>query len=465
MGIFHKRVFFWVLGFSCLFLGCEKEEDISPSDLFVKFYGDSRLEQAHDLLLLDDGGFLLIGSTNSPLFLEGTGDASALERDYYITFVDAGGNERQTVVVNQDRRIGLPTDIQTESTDTPSQAILTKDGHVLIIGTSEYNRRRDPSDLTSDIIRQSDMYLVKISVSDGEVKYDSLYDFGNLTDDFGNSVAEISDGYFLWGNTEGLTSSDASDFYLVKVEKETGAFIFKKRYDGRENGSDIGVRIHAFGGSSRRPVLMGYTSAGPSSRASGIDIYVARTDEAGEVSLEDYIGEPARDEIPTQMRPVGDLSSSRVEFVITGTSIQGGESSPFLSSISVGENVSLSFSDVSERFITYMDLSGVNRDANDFAFVDNGYWMVGRLQQYVENNVSRNSEMLLMRTNIFGSQRRSFGVSEIGGVNYGGVEDDTFVRILRLESGHLVLLGTLGFEGGSTMMCLIKANAQGELKQ
>ena len=68
MYIFQKKVFFWVLGFSCVFLGCEKEEDISPSDLFVKFYGDSRLEQAHDLLLLEDGGFLLIGSTNSPVF-------------------------------------------------------------------------------------------------------------------------------------------------------------------------------------------------------------------------------------------------------------------------------------------------------------------------------------------------------------------------------------------------------------
>ena len=446
-------------------MGCEQEEDIAPSDLFVKFYGDSRLEQAHDLLLLDDGGFLLIGSTNSPLFLEGTGDASALERDYYITFVDAGGNERRTVVVNQDLRVGLPTNIQTESTDTPSQAILTEDGHVLIIGTSEYNRRRDPSDVTSDIIRQSDMYLVKISVSDGEVKYDSLYDSGNLTDDFGNSVAEISDGYFLWGNSDGLTSSDASDFYLIKVDKATGAVIEYELYDGRENGSDIGVRIHAFGGSSRRPVLMGYTSAGPGSRASGIDIYVARTDEALEISLGDYIGDPTRDEIPMQMRPVGDFSSTRVEFVITGTSIQGGESSPFLSGISVGENVSVSSSDVSERFTTYMDIAGVNRDAYDFTFVNNGYWVVGRLQQYVENNVARNSEMLLMRTDLFGSQRTTFGVSEIGGVNYGGVEDDSFVRILRVESGHLVLLGTLGFEGGSTMMCLMKANAQGELKQ
>ena len=177
----------------------------------------------------------------------GVGDPSALERDYYITFVDAGGNEVRTVVVNQSRRLGLPLSMEAESTDTPSQAILTEDGHVLIIGTSEYNRRRDPSDLTSDIIRQSDMYLVKISILTGDVAYDSLYDSGDLTNDFGNSVAEISDGYFLWGNSDRSTASDPSDFYLIKVDKATGAVIFERRYDGRENGSDIGVRIHAFG--------------------------------------------------------------------------------------------------------------------------------------------------------------------------------------------------------------------------
>ncbi len=89
MKIFNKKLFglfIYFLAFS--FMGCEKSEIAPPNQTvaFIKYYGHVANQKAADVKRTSDGGYLILGSTNS---YSTTG-----ESDIYLIKTDEYGNEQ-----------------------------------------------------------------------------------------------------------------------------------------------------------------------------------------------------------------------------------------------------------------------------------------------------------------------------------------------------------------------------------
>jgi hypothetical protein len=82
-----KRLFFICVCLTAILSACKKEQ-IAPAnqmDAFVKYYGHIRDQQASDVKKTADGGYILLGSSNS--------FSATNEDDYYLIKTDSLGNE------------------------------------------------------------------------------------------------------------------------------------------------------------------------------------------------------------------------------------------------------------------------------------------------------------------------------------------------------------------------------------
>ena len=490
-----NRILVYVLA-GALLGGCVLDEFTAPEEIFVKIYGESMHEEPVDILETPSG-FVILASTNS-----GVAGASVLRAplpsleelksrnlviddgtvitygsddiDYLVMFTDQNGNLLKRFAFNQSETDTIVNGTVANSTDVPSSIRHTSDGGYIIVGTSTYTLKEKRVGRTNATVRQSDIFVVKLN-ADGEKEFqrvygDVFYNPSDLSDNPANwiaksdekgaDVAEHLDGYVLFGSTTrvgektGLLNllDDRGDFLIAKIDKK-GNFLWQKvtGFPGLDEGKTI---LPAAGNTC---VIMGITgkeSQEPVS-AGGNNVMFAKIDETGERRGVGFFGLDG-DEIPSRMHKI-----SEDDFYIVGSYIDDSKRSrAFIMEVTISS---------SQRFhaANIGPTEDVSVEATDAVKVPGiGYWVVGKLTQFSENGVTKKAEMLLMRTSTTGQLDASFGDNvNVGGLNYGGIEDDKFVRILRLNSGHLVMLGMLGFEGGSTMICLVKANAQGNLEE
>jgi hypothetical protein len=81
------RLFFICITLAAVLMSCKKDQ-IAPSnqmDAFVKYYGHIRDQQASDIKKTADGGYILLGSSNS--------FSTTNEDDYFLVKTDSLGNE------------------------------------------------------------------------------------------------------------------------------------------------------------------------------------------------------------------------------------------------------------------------------------------------------------------------------------------------------------------------------------
>ena len=473
-----------------------------PEEIFIKIYGQNRQDEAIDFLE-DESGFVILAQTNSDEFLtrseEVRAKASEIEGlaipdnfqpehgqneiDYLLIFVDKGGNEIKTVSFNQLRTDTIVNNVIADSRDIPSVIRKTSDGCYLIVGTSTYTikEQREDEINVSRTVRQSDVFVVKVNAN-GDKVFEKLYGdtFYSLPDEEvlsllaneeGADVVEHSDGYVILGTTNRVDrekesiqpgipfnpEEDPSDFYVVKVSKD-GRDIIWQRTTGFPEG-ERGISILPVG--NNLSVVMGTTTKASQQPpgAGGVNVIFARLDRLGAIEGAGYFG-LSGDEEPTRMNRVSENS-----FYIVGTyKSSGKKNKAFLMEVTGNSGQRFHATSIGPREGMAGEEDVEGRDAVQIPGI--GYWVVGQVAQFRDDAGSKGSEMLLMRTGTSGVTDPSFGNATIGGLNYGGQQDDELVRIRRLQSGHLVLLGTLGFGGGgSTVVCLMKTNAQGKLEK
>jgi len=145
---------------------CDQEENLikEKNTLFKKFYGTAFNEQSHDMLVLEDGSILLLGTTN----VQGNG-----ANDIYLVKTDAYGDELWG------QTFGGPAD------DGGTSLSLDANGDVLITG------------FVTDSLSDKNFALFKVG-ADGSL-LDSLTVGRKKIDEEGQQILATQDGGYLFG--------------------------------------------------------------------------------------------------------------------------------------------------------------------------------------------------------------------------------------------------------------------------
>jgi hypothetical protein len=144
--------------------------------------------------------------------------------------------------------------------ETGEQIIATKDGHLMLIGTT-----------TSAGNGMKDMHVMKIT-EQGDLLWETT--FGGALDDTPNSIIETSKNEFCIAGTSKSFGTGANDIYLVWMNQQ-GDLIRQKNHGGNDvDGSSAILELE-----NQEIMLFGYTqSYGATSR----DYYLLRMNSLGD---------------------------------------------------------------------------------------------------------------------------------------------------------------------------------------
>lgn len=259
---------FWVVN-------AEKNGDI----LWDKTYGSSGADILSDILLLEDGGYLLAGSSDSNAGHEKTEDrrGPVSNEDYWIVKIDEDGNKIW------DRTYGGELD------DYLASVVALPDGGFLLGGSSTSFASYDKS---QDHHWEHDYWLVRTD-AEGDILWDKIYGGKgeNFTgDDYLTKILPLENNRFLlFGRSEsdaGYEKSEESrgryDFWVVMID-DAGNKIWDRTYGGTGDelpGDAIALDDGGF-------LLGGYSNSAPGGEKSAPagaegDYWVLRLNAEGE---------------------------------------------------------------------------------------------------------------------------------------------------------------------------------------
>jgi hypothetical protein len=199
-----------------------------------------RNEKAYNVKITPDGGFLLIGNSETP-------DGII---DMYIVKTSADGSKEW------EKLYGL-----TGLKDDVGSVQVTPNGNVIWCGT-EYRDR------TGNFPGSSDMRVISIQAQ-GSVLWDK--NFGKGSTETGMDIQLTDDGFIVVGTTSDTKAGD-TDVYVVRLFAD-GTERWNNKYGG--TGNQEGVSIHpTYDG--------GYVITGSTEKEeTGKDIYLLRVDSKG----------------------------------------------------------------------------------------------------------------------------------------------------------------------------------------
>jgi putative intracellular protease/amidase len=214
--------------------------DSAGNEVWTKTYGGPGLDVGRSVLETSDGGYVVIGYTES---------FGAGESDAYLISTDSAGNEVWT------KTFGGSGPEMGGSVDE------TSDGGYVIVGAS------------GSYSDNSDVYLVKTNPEGNEVWSTTVsHPSAHLNYDWGNSVRETNDGgYIIVGNSD--LERDLMDVYLIKTDSEGNA-VWAQAF---------GERFYDYGSSVRETSEGGYIVSGATKSAvtGQNDVYVRKVDSEG----------------------------------------------------------------------------------------------------------------------------------------------------------------------------------------
>ncbi len=213
--------------------------DANGDSLWARTYGGSEHDEAYNLALTSDGGYILTGYTKS---------FSISNEDIWIVKTDANGDTMWTRTI-----IGPYT-----SSDIGFEVIQTTDGGYLVVGqiTGIY----------------MDVCLIKLDAT-GKIEW--IKDTKKNLFDFGYSVVETADGGFLiTGMLSGFNNPFNQQVLLMKTNAN-GDTLWFKNYGGTGNEHGKCIRPVSEGGY----IIAGYNSTPP---AFLNDVWLLRIDDNGD---------------------------------------------------------------------------------------------------------------------------------------------------------------------------------------
>ncbi|MCW3980274.1 MAG: hypothetical protein NWF11_02245 [Candidatus Bathyarchaeota archaeon] len=214
--------------------------DVSGNHEWNHTYGGTTVDSSPSLVNSVDGGYALLGFTNS--FGKGGG------MNFWLVKTDASGNHEW----NQ-------TYVRTSMEAYPSSVVQTMDGGYALAG------------MTESYFSYSDFWLVKTDVSGN---HEWNYTYGGLDVEGALSLVQTVDGgYALAGGTNPYGAFSSSDILFVKTDA-SGSHEWNKTYGGPNADFARSVVQTVDGGYA----LAGYTR---SFGAGDVDFWLVKTDEFG----------------------------------------------------------------------------------------------------------------------------------------------------------------------------------------
>ena len=234
--LFVRRVFA-ALVLPCAVSAVSVNAEEAPETLWENTFGGSSDERGESVQQTSDGGFILLGLTES----YGMGND-----DFWLIKTDSDGNELWN------KTFGGSGD------DVGRSVQQTSDGGFILLGESRAN-----------VFAKFDFWLIRTD-SDGNELWNK--NFGGSRHEFGYSVQQTSDdGFILLGYAD--SGAGGYDFWLVRTDS-AGNELWNKTFGGSVSDYGISVQQTSDGGF----ILVGSTDSYGAGRS---DVWLIRTDGDG----------------------------------------------------------------------------------------------------------------------------------------------------------------------------------------
>lgn len=414
---------------------CDTTERVEPfqGEVFIKLMGSDGSEDGKDLLQLPDGGFVLVGATTSASILpEGDATDTIGGKDIYVVRTDEIGN------VMWERRYGGAGD------DVGSSVILSED-ELSIYVCGEITQGEGTT--------FRDVWVGNISLDEGEGNSEQLINeqfYGDLSkDEYGTSILDIEDGGFLITST--WLTVDTSSFFMVETDENLKELDKKSDYVYSIKG------VHNFSATSFERV----TNSSFDERFvcfGTLDAYIYTGDQSEQKEqFQSFLYEPSNDKgVKLEIYGTGEFDERCTDacqttdggFVLAGYREDG---------IYTREKVVKVDADRIEMWshdYTNIFNRSIGESCGIIQTQDGGYLVSSR----IELGDPVKDEISLLKLDPSGELewRQVFGSND----------NDIATRVIQLEDGSYVLVGTIGFEingESESKMGLIKVNSNGGL--
>ena len=268
-----------------------------------KVYGDTKDDDAYDVVQASDGGYVVVGSTKS--YGAGLTDLWVIRTDeqgeliwekilggakndvaYSIIVLDSGeylltgstasygsGNGDVWVLkMNDDEDILWNITLGGPKNDVGREIISTTDDGFMIVGdTSSYGAG------------WNDVWLIKMN-ADGAVSWNQTY--GGMGNDNGRSIKETGEGFIIAGNSDSF-GSNLVDGYVVNVDSE-GTLVWEQTFGGSSDDYAESIELYTDEGY----LVTGYTSSTGTGES---DVWLFSVSHDGILVDETFYGGSLRD--------------------------------------------------------------------------------------------------------------------------------------------------------------------------
>jgi len=415
-------------------MGCTPEgSELTPDQVFIKYYGGSSIDEAADFVVNNNGeqglDYVILGSSSSEELIGA--NAANGNKDFVLLFADQDGNRSDLT-----QRSFFP-DTLAVSQNSAIRIRKTSDGGYILAGTSIYGG-------------QDDMFVVKTDANG--VEEGQWYNRTATTEAI-NDVVEVQDGFLLVGS---VGAGNNKRILVVKLP-----LVFNSGSDAvwEYVSTNIGLEeegvsaVSLYNGSralvvanSRQPRIITGT---PNGNLRLLE-FVANTNEVPNAITGELYGLETFNEQAVRMRKISDT-----DVYITGDAspVNSSDLRPFFMRIT-----GVTFSTV--NYVRYDDLATADMLAGDINRTsDGGYLMLAT----GVSDLSNGQQMMLLRLDAFGALDAAFGGDQPF-IQFGADGNEEGVAVAQLPDGGIGILGTVGFDGNAnSVIGLIKTNGNGIL--
>ncbi len=449
-----------LVGLTLILGSCQIDDTSSPDpgETFIKYYGDSGAQSGTGMLYLEGADELIIYGTRRGL-------ADGDNEDLFLLRVDMDGNEIQS------RSLDFGPDESSSFSgggaggDTPGSLTYYPDLGFVYVGTST---RSDTANNTGNFnalvwaIIDENFDVANDSTSVGEIIIETQEEVnGTITTaqffDVSGAHGVIVDDTILqvvgssnFQQPGDLTTSlddDETQIYTARIGLNSRQVLRERTFGF--TGNDEGIFIDQF--RSNDLVIIATTER---QTAEGTNIYVLPITNNG-IELEGTVVSFPISGSLEYSETVSDVFKRPNGYIVTGTSTRGGESHPYFANINYSGNGSTTI-DQADTVNVIFDAAGtLDGTGLGVDLATNGnYFIVGSLPRFA----GKGDEIMVLQADQFG--RFVSGSARNYGLESG---NDRANDVLALADGSLLVLTTIDFGNGNTLLGLMKINQNGDL--